>query len=36
MAVSKENFFKAHYDWIVAALGLAVLAVVGYLFVSSL
>ena len=35
MAVSQKNFFKDHYDWIVAFVGLALLAAVGFLFVSS-
>ena len=35
MAVSKQNFFKEHYDWLVAIFGLATLAGVGFLFVSS-
>ena len=36
MAVSKKNFFKDHYDWLVALVGLALLAGAGVLFVSSL
>lgn len=36
MAASKSNFFKDHYDWLVAAVGLALLSGVGVLFVSSL
>ena len=35
MAVSKQNFFKEHYDWLVAFVGLALLAGVVFLFVSS-
>ena len=35
MAVSKQNFFKDHYDWLVAFVGLALLAGVVFLFVSS-
>ena len=33
MAASKTNFFKDHYDWLVAAVGLVLLAGVGFLFV---
>ena len=29
MAASKKNFFQAHWDWIVAFLGLAALAAAG-------
>ena len=36
MAAAKSNFFKDHYDWIVAAAGLALLAGVGVLFAMSL
>ena len=36
MAVAKKNFFKDHYDWLVALVGLALLGGVGVLFVSSL
>ena len=36
MAVAKKNFFKDHYDWHVALVGLALLGGVGFLFVSSL
>ena len=36
MAVAKKNFFKDHYDWLVALVGLALLGGVGFLFVSSL
>ena len=36
MAVAKKNFFKDHYDWLVALAGLALLGGVGVLFVSSL
>ena len=36
MAASKSNFFKDHYDWLVAAAGLALLAGVGVLFATSL
>ena len=36
MAASKSNFFKDHYDWLVAAAGLALLAGVGVLFAMSL
>ena len=36
MAASKTNFFKDHYDWLVAAVGLVLLAGVGFLFVGSL
>ena len=35
MAVSKNNFFKDHYDWLVAIVGLALLAGAGILFASS-
>ena len=35
MAVSKQNFIKDHYDWLVAFVGLALLAGVVFLFVSS-
>ena len=35
MAVSQKNFFKDHYDWLVAIVGLALLAGVVFLFVSS-
>ena len=35
MAVSKQNFFKDHYDWLVALVGFGLLAGVGFLFVSS-
>ena len=36
MAVSKTNFFKEHYDWLVAVFGLALLAGAGFLFAESL
>ena len=36
MATSKNNFFKDHYDWLVALVGLALLAGAGYLFATSL
>lgn len=36
MAVSKSNFFKDHYDWLVALVGVAALAGAGFLFVDSL
>lgn len=36
MAAAKSNFFKDHYDWLVAAVGLALLAGVGALFATSL
>lgn len=36
MAVSKSNFFKDHYDWIVALVGIALLAGVGFLYATSL
>lgn len=36
MAGSKKNFFKDHYDWLVAVIGLALLAGVGFLFATSL
>ena len=36
MAVSKPNFFKDHYDWLVALVGLLLLAGVGMLFAQSL
>ena len=36
MAAAKSNFFKDHYDWIVAAAGLVLLAGVGVLFAMSL
>lgn len=36
MAASKGNFFTAHYDWLVAGVGVAVLATSGFFLVSSL
>lgn len=36
MAAAKKNFFKDHYDWLVALIGLVLLAGAGGLFVSSL
>ena len=33
---TKENFFKAHYDWIIAAVGVAALAVSVVLFLPAL
>lgn len=36
MAAAKKNFFKDHYDWLVALVGLALLGGVGFLFVSTL
>ena len=36
MAVAKKNFFKDHYDWLVAIAGLVLLVGVGVLFASSL
>ena len=36
MAVAKKNFFKDHYDWLVAMVGIALLGGVGVMFVSSL
>lgn len=36
MAASKESFFKAHWDWLVAGAGLAALAVSAVVFVSRL
>ena len=36
MAVAKKNFFKDHYDWLVALVGIALLGGVGVMFVSSL
>ncbi len=36
MATSKNNFFKDHYDWLVALVGLALLAGAGYLYATSL
>lgn len=36
MAVSKPNFFKDHYDWLVAVVGLVLLVGVGILFAQSL
>ena len=36
MATSKNNFFKDHYDWLVALVGLVLLAGAGYLFATSL
>ena len=36
MAIAKKNFFKDHYDWLVAAVGLALLVGVGALFATSL
>lgn len=36
MAVAKKNFFKDHYDWLVALVGIALLVGVGVMFVSSL
>ena len=35
MAVSKQNFFKDHYDWLVAFVGLGLLAGVVFMFISS-
>ena len=35
MAVSKSNFFKDHYDWIVALVGIVLLVGVGYLYFAS-
>ncbi len=35
MAVSKKNFFKDHYDWLVALAGLVLLAGVVFLFITS-
>ncbi len=32
MARSKQNFFKDHYDWLVATIGVAALVGVGFLF----
>ena len=36
MATSKGNFFKDHYDWLVALVGIALLAGIGYLYATSL
>ncbi len=36
MAGSKNNFFKDHYDWLVALVGLALLGGIGFLYVSSM
>ena len=36
MAVAKKNFFKDHYDWLVAIAGIVLLVGVGVLFASSL
>ena len=36
MVASRQNFFKAHWDWLVAAAGLAVLGLAGFYLVSSL
>ena len=36
MAGAKSNFFKDHYDWLVALVGLALLVGVGFLYVSSM
>ena len=36
MVASKENFFKAHWDWLVAIVGLAALGVAGFYLFSSL
>lgn len=36
MAVSKSNFFKDHYDWLVALVGLVLLGGSGFLYVSSM
>ena len=36
MAVSKNNFFKDHYDWLVALVGVVALAGVGFLYVNTL
>ena len=36
MAIAKKNFFKDHYDWLVAAVGVVLLAGVGALFATSL
>ena len=35
MAVSQSNFFKDHYDWLVALVGIVLLAGVGYLYFAS-
>ena len=35
MAVSKKNFFKDHYDWLVALAGLVLLVGVVFLFITS-
>lgn len=36
MVTSKENFFKAHWDWLVAVAGLAALGLAGFHLFSSL
>ena len=36
MVASKENFFKAHWDWLVAIVGLAALGVASFYLFSSL
>ena len=36
MVASKENFFKAHWDWLVAIVGLAALGLAGFYLFSSL
>ena len=36
MVASKENFFKAHWDWLVAAVGLIALGLAGFYLFSSI
>ena len=36
MVASKENFFKAHWDWLVAIVGIAALGLAGFYLFSSL
>ena len=36
MVASRQNFFKAHWDWLVAAAGLAVLYLCGGLYAALL
>jgi len=36
MVASKENFFKAHWDWLVAVIGILALALAGFYLFSSL
>ena len=36
MAASKESFFKAHWDWLVALAGLLMLGFAGFYLVQSI